>query len=124
MGPKEQIEAAFGAGKTLYEILGVARDANPAAVRKAYFKMALTCVRTLWFMGYGAVLSLLSRSTAVMSLPACPCVDLPGDVTITDTHTFLPHPTHPKPQTSTRTSAKTTRRRPRNSRRSPSCTPR
>ena len=45
MGPKEQIEAAFGAGKTLYEILGVARDANPAAVRKAYFKMALTCVR-------------------------------------------------------------------------------
>ena len=45
MGAKEQVEAAFGAGKTLYEVLGVAPDANPAAIRKAYFKMALTCVR-------------------------------------------------------------------------------
>lgn len=44
MGAKDQIEAAFGAGQSLYDILGVARDANPAAIRKAYFKTALTCV--------------------------------------------------------------------------------
>lgn len=47
MGPKEQIAEAFGSGKSLYEILGVAKDATPAAIRKAYFKLALTCVSAL-----------------------------------------------------------------------------
>lgn len=38
------IEQAFGKGKSLYEILGVAKDATAAAIRKAYFRVALTCV--------------------------------------------------------------------------------
>ena len=42
--PQAQINKAFGTKKTLYEILGVAKDATAAAIRKAYFKMALTCV--------------------------------------------------------------------------------
>lgn len=42
--PQAQINKAFGTKKTLYEILGVAKDATSAAIRKAYFKMALTCV--------------------------------------------------------------------------------
>jgi hypothetical protein len=42
--PQAQINQAFGTKKTLYEILGVAKDATAAAIRKAYFKMALTCV--------------------------------------------------------------------------------
>lgn len=42
--PQAQINQAFGKKKTLYEILGVAKDATAATIRKAYFKMALTCV--------------------------------------------------------------------------------
>lgn len=42
--PQAQINKAFGKTKTLYEILGVAKDATAATIRKAYFKMALTCV--------------------------------------------------------------------------------
>jgi hypothetical protein len=42
--PQAQINQAFGTTKTLYEILGVATDATAAVIRKAYFKMALTCV--------------------------------------------------------------------------------
>eukprot|EP00624_Nannochloropsis_granulata_P002565 evm.model.NODE_2292_length_18822_cov_22.697163.2 len=41
--PQAQINQAFGTTKTLYEILGVATDATAAVIRKAYFKMALTC---------------------------------------------------------------------------------
>lgn len=43
--PKQQIEQAFGKKKCLYEILGVAKEATAAVIRKAYFKLALTCVR-------------------------------------------------------------------------------
>lgn len=42
--PQAQVAKAFGKKKTLYEILGVAKDAASAVIRKAYFKMALTCV--------------------------------------------------------------------------------
>jgi hypothetical protein len=42
--PQAQVAKAFGEKKTLYEILGVAKDAASAVIRKAYFKMALTCV--------------------------------------------------------------------------------
>ncbi|TFJ86234.1 hypothetical protein NSK_002442 [Nannochloropsis salina CCMP1776] len=41
--PQAQVAKAFGEKKTLYEILGVAKDAASAVIRKAYFKMALTC---------------------------------------------------------------------------------
>ncbi|GAB5032948.1 dnaj homolog subfamily c member 9-like [Nannochloropsis oceanica] len=41
--PQAQINQAFGTKKTLYEILGVPADATVAVIRKAYFKMALTC---------------------------------------------------------------------------------
>ncbi len=44
--PQAQVDQAFGKHKTLYEILGVAKDASAAAIRKAYFKLALTCVST------------------------------------------------------------------------------
>jgi preprotein translocase subunit Sec63 len=44
--PQAQVDQAFGKNKTLYEILGVAKDASAAAIRKAYFKLALTCVST------------------------------------------------------------------------------
>lgn len=66
MGPKEQIAAAFGPDKTLYEILGLAKDANPAAIRKAYFKTALTCVSLFGWMSCGVV--------GASSTPPCLCV--------------------------------------------------
>jgi len=48
-----QIAKAWGKGKSLYEVLGIAKDATSAAIRKAYFKLALTCVSYLpscdWF---------------------------------------------------------------------------
>jgi preprotein translocase subunit Sec63 len=44
MGAMEQVRKAFGAKKGLYEILGVAKDASQGAIRKAYFRLALTCV--------------------------------------------------------------------------------
>lgn len=62
MGPKEQIEAAFGANQTLYDILGVAKDASAAAIRKAYFKTALICVSCLLYL------------PACLSLCVCVCV--------------------------------------------------
>lgn len=74
MGAKEQIEAAFGAGKSLYEVLGVAADANPAAIRKAYFKMALTCVRWVVCLWAGLCCAVLyvSLSTLRRRIPTHP----------------------------------------------------
>jgi DnaJ domain len=40
----EAIAAAFGSGKSLYEIMGVQTTATEAQIKKAYFKLALTCV--------------------------------------------------------------------------------
>jgi preprotein translocase subunit Sec63 len=43
----EAIEAAFGPGQSLYEIMGVQTTATEAQIKKAYFKLALTCVSAL-----------------------------------------------------------------------------
>jgi DnaJ-class molecular chaperone len=40
----KQIQQAWGKGKSLYEILGVATEASSGQIRKAYFRLALTCV--------------------------------------------------------------------------------
>lgn len=94
MGPNEQIAEAFGSGKSLYEILGVAKDATPAAIRKAYFKLALTCVSEL-------------------CVCCCWCIGVLGWARL-DAH-LTPH-THPRAR-STRTSARATPRPRRASRR-------
>lgn len=40
----DSIAAEFGEGRSLYEILDVPSTATPASIKKAYFKLALTCV--------------------------------------------------------------------------------
>jgi preprotein translocase subunit Sec63 len=40
----QAINEAFGEGKSLYEVLGVAPSASAAEIKKGYFKLALTCV--------------------------------------------------------------------------------